>query len=452
MGQKKNITKKKHHPGLWVLLCTMMSERAGHYGMKAIFVLCLTASLASGGYGWSEAEALTLYGLYCMLVYTMCVPGGFLADRYFSKKKLVMAGGFILCAGHISMAIPLEITMYLALTLIGIGVGLQKPNLTAMLGDFYDRDDPRQTAAHTMFYMGINIGAFVASIAVAFVGQHFGWHYGFGLAGLAMLASQICYIKGQPILAAIGNWSAADTDAENEAYDKNWKGLLFLTFSIGLVFWSCFEQGGGLMNLYAENYSLREVFGYEIPAGAIQSLNPFFVILLGLTIDKFWDKRTQKGNPKTGIFQMGIGTIILGVGFFWMALASCQVVISAGGEVLQRSGLSWLVIVYLFHTVGELCLGPVANAYINKLAPKKQRALMQGISFGVTGLGGFLASQVGIGAEIFGQTAIFAGISLTLMVIGLGVLLFPNALLRISNAILAGASMLIRWIKPAKKN
>lgn len=194
------------HPlGLFILFFTEMWERFSFYGMRAILVLYLVAKTEQGGLGWTQGEALSLYGWYTMLVYLMSIPGGYIADNFLGQKRSVMAGGLLLVLGHSLMAYPTIPAFYCALGLIILGVGLLKPNISTMVGGLYGPRDGRRDSAFTIFYMGINIGAFLSSLIVGYVGERIGWHYGFALAGVGMALGQIVFMWGQKHLKSVGN-------------------------------------------------------------------------------------------------------------------------------------------------------------------------------------------------------------------------------------------------------
>ena len=247
-----------HPKGLFYLFFTELWERFSFYGMRAILILFVVASTLEGGLGWSQGDALALYGWYTMFVYVSGIPGGWLADNVFGQRKAVMIGGGLLVAGHGVMAIPQEWAFFTALVLIIMGVGLLKPNISSMVGGLYRQGDIRRDKGFTLFYMGINIGAFTASLAVPFLAMEYGWHYGFGLAGIGMLIGQLLYISGQKHLAHVGgldhkqskDGAMAEADKPLTKIEKDRIVVLLLSFLIVIVFWGAFEQAGGLMNLF----------------------------------------------------------------------------------------------------------------------------------------------------------------------------------------------------------
>lgn len=252
-----------HPVGLFILFFTEMWERFSYYGMRGILTLYIAASAtaADPGLGWSSKDAIWLYGWYTMLVYVASIPGGWIADKLLGQKKTVMWGGITLCLGHGILAIPQDWAFFTGLTLIIIGVGGLKPNISTMVGGLYKEGDIRRDSGFTIFYIGINIGAFLASISVGFVAYYYGWHYGFGLAGIGMLLGQVVYIWGQKFLKGVGEFSGGDnvTPEEKAAakrpltkVEKDRVIVLLISFLMVVVFWGAFEQAGGLMNLYTD--------------------------------------------------------------------------------------------------------------------------------------------------------------------------------------------------------
>ena len=421
-----------HPVGLFILFFTEMWERFSYYGMRAILVLYLvqTTTDANPGLGWSNGEALALYGWYTMLVYVASIPGGWIADKFIGQKKSVLYGGILLVAGHSILAVEQLWAFYTGLGLIVAGVGMLKPNISTMVGGLYRQGDIRRDKGFTIFYIGINVGAFLSSLIVGYVGEVHGWHYGFGLAGIGMALGLIQYLVGQKYLKHVGNFLGSsenqlDKDAMNKPLTKVEKDrviVLFISFLLVIVFWGAFEQAGGLMNIYAKEKTNRMLMGWEIPASWFQSLNAMFIIFLGTSVAAYWAKKKLKGKVATSLYKMIIGLIIMGTGFFFMSAASSQF------ESQGSSAMYWLVLAYLFHTVGELCISPVALSYITKLAPLKYGSLMMGIYFAMTGFGNKLAGLLGESAEGLGEFTVFTGIALFCVIFGTLVMLFRKKL------------------------
>ena len=421
-----------HPVGLYVLFFTEMWERFSYYGMRAILVLYLVATTTgeNAGLGWTNGDALSLYGTYTMLVYVMSIPGGWIADKFLGQKKSVLYGGILLVAGHSILAIEEMWAFYSGLGLIIAGVGMLKPNISTMVGGLYKQGDIRRDKGFTIFYIGINVGAFLSSLIVGYVGEVYGWHYGFGLAGIGMAAGLIQYVVGQKHLKHVGNFlGASENQAEKEAMNKPLTKIekdrivvLFISFLLVIVFWGAFEQAGGLMNIYAMDNTNRMLMGWEVPASWFQSLNAMFIIFLGTGVAAYWASRKLKGKLSTSLFKMILGLIIMGTGFFFMSAASAEF------ESTGSSAMYWLVLAYLFHTVGELCISPVALSYITKLAPLKYASLMMGVYFAMTGFGNKLAGLLGESASELGEFTVFTGIAVFCVVFGLLVMLFRKKL------------------------
>ncbi len=512
-----SISKKTflgHPVGLFVLFFTEMWERFSYYGMRAILVLYLT-SLTAGdnpGLGWTEGNALALYGWYTMLVYVMSIPGGIIADRILGQKKSVFIGGILLCLGHGVLAIEQMWAFYSGLILIILGVGMLKPNISTMVGGLYKKGDIRRDKGFTIFYIGINLGAFLSSLIVGYVGETIGWHYGFGLAGIGMVLGQIIYMFGQKHLVGVGdlmkdkdndseeqNNQITDTDLLDDGVqaktgstngsnndfnlfrtifttpwtlilavlsvpaaiviglfinsslgffsgvlmfllaffgamfkdlnkiEKDRISVVLLSFAIVVVFWGAFEQAGGLMNLYTKNKTDRMLLGMEIPASVFQSLNAAFIILLGSLVASFWAKRKLKSKESSSLFKMAIGTVIMGSGFLFMTGAAAEY------ESSGSSAMYWLVLAYLFHTIGELCTSPVSLSFITKLTPLRYGSIMMGTYFAMTGFGNKLAATIGESASELGEYVIFTGIAIFCAIFGILIISLLKVLKRLTH-------------------
>lgn len=550
MTQSEDITQRQlfgHPIGLYVLFFTEMWERFSYYGMRAILVLYLVglSNAENPGLGWDNGRALALYGWYTMLVYVMSIPGGIIADKWLGQKKAVLYGGILLVLGHSILAVQADWAFMTGLILIICGVGMLKPNISTMVGGLYKEGDIRRDKGFTIFYIGINLGAFLSSLIVGYVGEEIGWHYGFGLAGIGMLLGLIQYIVGQKYLTHVGNKLVIESKKDEvslmdlfgnlvkspleriitlvllalsimgcyvfESYDWPY-ALLFsflsltagfmmmvykdlqtnverdryvvmlLSFILVIVFWGAFEQAGGLMNIYTSektdrltsmstmnlmflvpvlfmifkavtgylkkrqywNYWLGgavgivAIFGllkhyiittnpFEIPASWFQSLNALFIIIFGTAVASYWASRKLGGGEASSLFKMAVGTIIMGIGFVFMVFAASQYNTSGS------SAMYWLVLAYLFHTIGELSMSPVALSFITKLAPVKYGSLMMGVYFASTGLGNKLAGSLGESASHLGEYTIFLGILGFTVVFGLLVILILKPLKRLTH-------------------
>ena len=423
-----------HPVGLYVLFFTEMWERFSYYGMRAILVLYLvaesTADAINPGLNWETGEALGLYGTYTMLVYVASIPGGWIADNLLGQKKSVLYGGILLVLGHSILAVEEMWAFYSGLGLIIAGVGMLKPNISSMVGGLYAKGDIRRDKGFIIFYIGINVGAFLSSLIVGYVGETYGWHYGFGLAGIGMTLGLIQYMYGQKYLSQVGNFIGDKNSSEGEnvlkkpltLIEKDRLVVLFLSFILVIVFWGAFEQAGGLMNIYASEKTDRILMGWLVPASWFQSLNAMFIIFLGTTVAAYWAKRKFKNQLSSSLFKMIIGLIIMGTGFFFMSAATTQF------DSQGSSAMYWLVLAYLFHTIGELCISPVALSFITKLAPLKYASLTMGVYFAMTGFGNKLAGILGEASQSMGEFTIFTGIAIFCVVFGCLVLLFRTKL------------------------
>lgn len=438
-----------HPAGLYVLFFVEMWERFSYYGMRAILTLFLAAPILLGnpqsGYGWSNAETLSFYGTYTMFVYLTSIPGGWIADKFIGQKKAVMLGGLLLCAGHGILAIDAQWAFFTGLILIVIGVGFLKPNISTMVGGLYRKGDDRRDRGFYIFYIGINLGAFLGALLVGAVAAKYGWHYGFGLAGIGMALGQLVYMFGLKYLEGIGEFIGKNDSPEKELMnkpltqvEKDRMLVMFLSFLIIIVFWGAFEQAGGLMSLYTEQKTNRILsfslpfIGNEVPAAVFQSINAFFIIALGTLIGNFWYKWGKKGKESSSLFKMAIGVIIMGFGFVFMSKASTEVVMN-GDEIVEKSAMIWLVLAYLFHTIGELCASPVALSFITKLAPVKYASFMMGAYFAATGLGNKVAGFVGELSEGAGEFQVFTGIAIFCTIFGILILALLKPLKRLTH-------------------
>ena len=425
-----------HPAGLYILFFTELWERFSYYGMRALFTLYLVAETTSDnpGFGWTNTEALELYGWYTMLVYVSSIPGGWVADKLLGQKKTVLIGGILLCIGHGILSFESETSFYIGCLFIILGVGGLKPNISSMVGGLYKQGDERRDLGFYIFYMGINIGGFLAPIACGFLAQYYGWHWGFGLAAIGMLLGQIVYMLGQKHLSHVGNLISRKNEADRAILDKPLTSIekdrvkvLLISFLLIILFWAAFEQAGGLMNLYASEKVDRTILGFEIPASVFQSVNSFFIITLATLVGSFWFHWKKKGRESSSIFKMAVGLIIMALGFGFVSAASLQY------EETGSSGMYWLILAYLFHTIGELCASPVSLSFITKLAPLKYASIIMGMYWAATGLGNKVAGLIGQFAQDLGEFEIFTGILVIWTIIGLLVIAMLKPLKRLTH-------------------
>jgi POT family proton-dependent oligopeptide transporter len=426
-----------HPVGLYILFFTEMWERFSYYGMRALFTLFLVAetTTSNAGFGWTNDEALALYGWYTMLVYVSSIPGGWIADRLLGQKKTVMLGGALLCIGHAVLAINSETTFYVGCFFIILGVGCLKPNISSMVGGLYKAKDERRDLGFYIFYMGINIGGFLAPILCGYIGENISWHYGFGLAAIGMFVGQAVYIWGQKYLTHVGNLISRKNEKDRELLDrplskieKDRIKVLLISFLLIILFWAAFEQAGGLMNLYASQKTDRNFFGlFEIPASVFQSVNSFFIITLATAVGAFWLKWRKKGKESSSMFKIAVGMIIMALGFGFMSAASLQY------EANGSSAMYWLILAYLLHTIGELCASPVSLSYITKLAPLKYASIIMGLYWAATGMGNKVAGLIGQASQELGEFEIFTGIAVIWSLIGILVIFMLKPLKRLAH-------------------
>jgi POT family proton-dependent oligopeptide transporter len=428
-----------HPKGLYILFFTELWERFSFYGMRAILVLYLTGKVEDNpnnpGWGWDNTSALELYGWYTFLVYAMSVPGGLLADRLIGQKKSVMLGGILLCIGHLILAVDTPIAFYSGLVFIILGVGGLKPNISSMVGGLYKQGDVRRDSAFTIFYVGINIGAFSAPLLVGYVGEMINWHYGFGMAGIGMAVGQIIFMYGQRYLKNVGNFVPKEIDTKTNKqvpltkYEKDRIIVMLISFLVVIVFWGAYEQAGGLMNLYAKEKIERVMLGFEVPASWFQSLHAFYVILIGFPMAALWITLAKKGRNSSSLFKMGLGTIIMGFGFLMLVAAAMETMESATGKAAAH----WLFSAYLLHVIGELCISPIALSFITKMSPKKFVSFMMGAFFLATAFGNKLAAEIGKAAQTAGELQIFMGVFVFCVFFGVLLLVFVKKLKKLTH-------------------
>ena len=420
-----------------------MWERFSYYGMRALLVLYLVNGIQT-----SREDALKLYAVYTAFVYLAPIIGGYLADRWLGAQRSVLIGGIVMGMGHFAMAFSQ--LLYLALVLLVVGNGFFKPNISTMVGQLYKADDPRRDGGFTLFYMGINLGAFFSPLICGTLGEKFGWHYGFVAAGIGMLLGVLIFSIGQRrltlpntiithsnyedswvvlsvslvclVLSFVGvqSWGFIESTWQ---LINNWQRgafiglLLIIAFSRGhlyaresrqklsweewkhisaifilglfvVFFWMGFEQAGGTMNLFALQHTDRYFFGWEMPASYFQSINPLLIFLLAplFSIGFVWMDRSNKGLSTPA--KMAVGMIILGLGFVVLALADAHT------DTVGKVSPLWLFLVYLLFTVGELFLSPIGLSMVTRLAPIQLGSLMMGLWFAAVAIANYLAGTL----------------------------------------------------------
>jgi proton-dependent oligopeptide transporter, POT family len=438
-----------HPRGLSTLFFTELWERFSFYGMRALLILFMTAAPAAGGLGFDTAQAGAVYGLYTSMVYMMSLPGGWIADRLIGQQAAVLWGGVLIMCGHFSMAIPGMATFYLGLVLIVLGTGLLKPNVSAIVGQIYAPDDNRRDAGFSIFYMGINLGAFIAPLVCGYLGQRVDWHLGFGAAGVGMAVGIIQYVLGRKYLGDAGLHPVPPASPEAGARLRHragvvagalfglsvfvvstlWFGvftvnpmavadaagylLLLVTvgffawlfvgsewtpverkrlYAIGVLFvaaalfWSSFEQAGSTLNLFAERNTDSTLLGVDFPSSYFQSLNSLYIIALAPVFAWLWIWLGPREPSSTVKFALGL--IQVGLGFAVLVWAA-----QMADRGVQVSPL-WLAVTYLLHTTGELCLSPVGLSAMTKLAPARIVGLMMGVWFLAASVGNYIGGRL----------------------------------------------------------
>ncbi|ADV66588.1 peptide MFS transporter [Deinococcus maricopensis] len=441
--------------GLSVLFATELWERFSFYGMRALLPLFLATSAAQGGLGYSDAQSASTYAIYNALVYLAALPGGFIADRLIGARRAVLWGGLTIAAGHFTMAVPGTLFFFLGLLLIMLGTGLLKPNISAMVGQLYAHDDTRRDAGFSLFYMGINLGAFLAPLVCGYLGQKINWHLGFAAAGVGMLLGLAWYVlggrhlgqaglqPGNPLAAheraplarqvALGVLAVLVAGALLRVFLPHINPIDVLTFVVfgatlwvfanvlrggrlnaedrrrmtafvwlflaSALFWMIYDQGGSLLGLFAEQKTNRTLLGFQFPASWYQSLNPMFILVFAPLFAALW-LRLGARQPSTPVkFVYGLGGV--GASFLLMGLAAHA---ASGGHLISPL---WLVGVYLLQTLAELTLSPTGLSVATKLAPASLSGQMLGVWFLATSVGNAIGAQVARLSETLSPSGYF---------------------------------------------
>jgi len=394
----------KQPRGLYLLFNVEMWERFSYYGMRAFLFLFLISN--AGGFGWSKEKAGMLYAWYTGLVYLTPLLGGYLADRVLGTHRAIIIGSALIASGHFCLAFPSTPTFYTGLLLIILGTGFHKSNISTMVGQLYRPGDGRRDAGFTIFYMGINTGAFLGQIICGFLAKdpRFGWHWGFGAAGVGMVIGTTIYILRKRRLLGdigdvpaararppVGDQPAAPAPALTSVEKRRMLAIAILAF-FNIFFWSAFEQAGTSMNLFAEERTNRTFFGWLMPAPWFQSINALTIMLFAPAFARLWSRLAMRGREPSTPRKFMWALVLVAAGFAIMVGGALD---SAGG---MRVSPLWLVAAYVLHTWGELCLSPVGLSMVTKLAPPRLGSMMMGLwffSFFVSDLaGGLVAGQV----------------------------------------------------------
>ena len=438
-----------HPRGLSTLYFTEMWERFSYYGMRVLLILFMTAPVAAGGLGFETSVAGAVYGLYTSMVYMTSLPGGWIADRLIGQRRAVLYGGILIACGHFSMAFPSLTTFYLGLTMIVLGTGLLKGNVAVIVGQLYAPGDVRRDAGFSIFYMGINLGAFIAPLVTSYLGQRINWHLGFTVAGVGMVLGLVQYVLGakylgdaglRPVPAAspaaaaqlkrrvqiwggaavtlavavaAGMYTSAIPISVKQVADAAGIFLLGLTLAFfawlflagdwtrterkrlyailalwlaAVVFWSEFEQAGSTLNLFADRATRSSILGWAFPSGYFQSLQPLFIITFAPVFAWIWIRLGSRQPSSPAKF--GVGLLFVGSGFALLVVAAS---LSAHGVKVAPY---WLVVTYLLHTFGELSLSPVGMSAFTKLAPARVAGLMMGVWYLGISVGNFIGGRL----------------------------------------------------------
>ena len=428
-----------HPKGLFVCFATEMWERFSYYGMRALLILYLTKH-----WEFTDATSYLIYGAYTSLVYIMPVFGGMLADQILGSKKAVTYGAILLVFGHLGMTVESnEQIFYLSLALIVSGVGFLKPNISTMVGALYEEGDPRRDSGFTIFYMGINIGAFTATLLCGYLGEEIGWAYGFGAAGIGMLLGLFIFLWGQKYLEGLAEPPSNKymTKVNGISYE-NWAyisgvvmvvvtwflvqnsqlvgqllggfGVIFIgawllyalvkcapeerdrlivvgiLILFSLIFWALFEQAGSSLNILTDRGVDRVIFGWEVPASMFQSLNAGFIFTIAPLFALLWIALAKRNMEPSTPIKFSIGIVFVGLGFLALVYGM------KSSEGLQ-TGVIWIVLIYLLHTLGELCLSPVGLSSVTKLSPQRIVGFMMGMWFFASAAGNYVASLIAKG-------------------------------------------------------
>jgi len=395
-----------HPKGLAVLFLTEMWERFSYYGMRALLVYYMIKQLM-----FTQAEASQIYGLYTGLVYLTPFFGGILADRVIGQRRAVIIGAVLMAMGHFLMAF--QALFFPALVFLILGNGSFKPNISTQVGNLYAAGDPRRDRAFSIFYVGINLGAFFSPLVCGTLGELYGWHYGFSAAGVGMVVGLIVYLTGR-------NWLAPDSlspshQVEHEApatlspqeKSRVWALMAVCLFSV--AFWAAYEQQGNTLALWADAHTNRLILGWEFPASWFQSLNPAFIFLGTPFVTSFWSWQSGRHGEPSAIAKMAIGCFLLCLGFLVMVPAAW--LYAAQGAPVS---MMWLVAFTLLTTLGELYLSPVGLSLVTKLAPARIVSMMMGTWFLSSFVGNYAAGFLGHYWERMSKDVFF------LMIAGIG--------------------------------
>ena len=378
-----NVSKDRgffgHPRGLSTLFFTEMWERFSYYGMRAFLILYMVAPVSAGGLGFADTDAASIYGTYTGSVWGSAILGGIIADRWLGQYRSVLIGGIIIALGHFTLAFKDLTFFYTGLTLIVIGTGLLKPNVSTLVGSLYEQGDARRDAGFSLFYMGINLGALFGPLIAGYLAQRVDWHIGFASAGVGMTLGLVQYVMGKNRLrtpvAARPTADVASTEAKVGFTATEWKrmGAIVIFFLVAILFWGAYEQAGSTLNLFADRYTRLEVFGFSFPSSWFQSVQPIFVITLAPVFAWMW-VRMGRHEPSVPA-KLALGVLFMAIAFLVLVPAGAMAQSTAGVRVSPW----WLVVSYGISELGELCLYPVGLSAVTKLSPPRIVGLMMGV-------------------------------------------------------------------------
>ncbi|MBT0535683.1 peptide MFS transporter [Riemerella anatipestifer] len=461
------VSKKGHPAGLYLLFFTEMWERFSYYGMRAILIYYLTKTYLQGGLSIDPAQASLIYGYFTGFVYFTPLIGGWLADKFLGQRLSITIGGVLMMLGQFTLfAINTHFGLYIGLLLLIIGNGFFKPNISVLVGNLYEEGDERRDSAFSIFYMGINLGALIAPLVIGVLTDDifakkdaageimsYGYKYGFLAAGLGMLLGQVLFnTLAQKYLGNIGKKPKKQIEVEKEVevikeeiengdelkkVEKQRVSVIFILFLFAVFFWAGFEQAGSSIALYTDNYIDRNVNipfigNYTIPASWFQSVNPFFIVALAPLFAMFWSSKL--GKKLSTPVKMGLGMVILGIGFWFMLGAVSE----RGGDIADptiKASLWWLVMTYFVHTVGELCLSPMGLSVVTKLAPVRLASVLMAVWLLSSSVANFLGGYIAAYVEKMGAGQVFTYISGFVIACGLLLLLLSKPISKMMHGV-----------------
>ncbi len=474
-----------HPRGLSTLFMTEMWERFSYYGLRPLLVLFMAAALSEGGFGLERTQASAIVGIYAASVYLASLPGGWIADRWLGLRRAILIGAALITAGHLAIGVSGfagsgagQPFFFLGLILIVLGTGLLKPNISAIVGDLYPEGGARRDAGFSIFYMGINTGAFIGQLVTGYLGERVGWHVGFGAAGVGMLFGFLWFwSRAAATLGPIGEDIVRDPDpavqARREAGvrrgtyvglaalaaafllaasgtltldpmaigqamtfvlvglavvyfaylflaggltgdEKKRTAVIFVLFVFAAIFWAAFEQAPTSLQLFANDFTDRNIFGWEMPATWFQVVNSLFIILFAPAFAALWVGLAKRGIDLSSPTKFALGLALAGLGFQLMVSAA-NAIVASGGTLLVSPW--WLIGSYLLQSLGELCLSPVGLSSMTKLAPRRYVGQMMGVWFLAASVGNLIAGLVGghVDPTKLDQTpAVFSGTAIAL--------------------------------------